>query len=71
MALDLTKLLEVLSTFPLQNAGTVARGIQKATGRGQLNNLGRGWSKSVMERMGFVVTKDTKPAEMFPRIRKN
>ena len=68
MALDLTKLLEV-STVPHYRAD--ACGIQKATGSGQLNNLGRGWSKSVMERMGFVVTKDTKPAEMFPRIRKS
>ena len=40
-----------------------ARGIQTATGSGQLNELGRGWSKSSMERMGFVMTKDTKTAK--------
>ena len=33
-----------------------ARGIQKSTANRQLNELGRGWSKSVMEHMGFVVT---------------
>ena len=43
-----------------------ARGIQKATGNGQLNELGRGWSKSSTEHMGFVVTKDTKKANMLP-----
>ena len=43
-----------------------ARGIHKATGSGQLNGLGRGWSKSFMERMGFVMTNDTKPAKMLP-----
>ena len=43
-----------------------ARGIQKATGNGQLNELGRGWSKSSTEHMGFVMTKDTKKANMLP-----
>ena len=43
-----------------------ARGIQKATGSGQLNELGRGWSKSFMERMGFGMTKDTKTAKKLP-----
>ena len=33
-----------------------ARGIPKATGSGQLHELGRGWSKSFMEHMGFVMT---------------
>ena len=36
-----------------------ARGIQNATGSGHLNELGRGWSKSFMEHMGFVMTKDS------------
>ena len=36
-----------------------ARGIQKATGSGQLSELGRGWSKSFMEHMDFVMTKDS------------
>ena len=36
-----------------------ARGIQKSTGSGQLNELGRGWSKSFMEHMGFVMAKDS------------
>ena len=42
------------------------RGIQKATGRGQLNELGRGWSKSFMEHMGFEMTNDTQTAKMLP-----
>ena len=48
-----------------------ARGTQKATGSGQLNVLGRGWSKSLMERMGFVMTKDTKTDKTLPQIRKS
>ena len=36
-----------------------ARDIQKATGNWQLHDLGRGWSKSVMERMGFIMRKAT------------
>ena len=43
----------------------IARGIQKATGSGQVNELGRGWSKSFMERMG-TMGKDTQMAKMFP-----
>ena len=35
-------------------------------GAGQLNELVSGWSKSFMERMGFVMTKDTKTAKMLP-----
>ena len=38
----------------------------KATESGQLNELGRGWSKSSTEHMGFVMTKDTKKAKMLP-----
>ena len=36
-----------------------ARGIHKSTASGQLNEIGRGWSKSFMEHMGFVVEKDS------------
>ena len=36
-----------------------ARGIQKSTDSGKLNELGRSWSKSFMEHVGFVMTKDT------------
>ena len=60
----LTKLLEVLSTVPLLLRMHVAS--TKPRGSGQLNELGRGWSKSLMERMGFVMTKDTKAAKMLP-----
>ena len=38
----------------------------RGAGSGQLNEFGRGWSKSCMERMGFVMTKDTKAAKMLP-----
>ena len=31
------------------------------------NELGRGWSKSFIEHMGFVMTKDTKKAKMLPQ----
>ena len=40
-----------------------ARGIQKAMGSGQLNEFGRGWSKSFMERNGFVMRKAMKTAK--------
>ena len=40
--------------------------MQKSTGSGQLNELGRGWSKSFMEHTDFVMTKDTKTAKMLP-----
>ena len=43
-----------------------ARGIQKATGSGQLHELGRSWSKSFMECMGFVMRKATKTAKKLP-----
>ena len=36
-----------------------ARDIQKSTGSGHRNELERGWSKSFMERMCFVMTKDS------------
>ena len=52
----------VNSAIALTDAG----GIQKATGSGQLNELGRGWSKSSMERIDFVLTKGTKAAKMLP-----
>ena len=52
-------MLEVLSTIAL----AAARGIQKATGSGQLHQLGRGWSKSFMEHMGFVMRKSTEIAK--------
>ena len=59
----LTKLLRcVNSVIALADA----RGIQKATGSGQLNELGRGWSKMLMERMGFVMTNYTKTAKTLP-----
>ena len=32
-----------------------------------MNEHGRGWSKSFMERMVFVMTKDTKAAKMLPQ----
>ena len=35
-------------------------------GAGQMNDLGRGWSKSFMEHMGFVMTKATKTAKKLP-----
>ena len=34
---------------------------------GQLHELGRGWAKSFMQRMGFVVRKATKTAKKLPR----
>ena len=43
-----------------------ARGIQKTTGSGELHELGRGWSKSFMERMGFVTRKAKKTAKKLP-----
>ena len=36
---------------------------QKATGGGQLHELGRGWAKSFMQRMGFVMRKAAKTAK--------
>ena len=36
-------------------ARAAACGIHKSTGSGQLNELGRGWSKSFMEHTGFVM----------------
>ena len=42
-------------------------GILKATGRGgQLHELGRGWAKYFMQRIGFVMRKTTKTAKKFP-----
>ena len=43
-----------------------ACGIQKATGGGQLHELGRGWAKSFMQRMGFMMRKATKTAKKLP-----
>ena len=43
-----------------------ARGIQKDTGGGQLHELGRGWAKSFMQRMGFVIRKATKTGKKLP-----
>ena len=40
--------------------------IQKATASGQLNEHGRGWSRSFMEHMGYVMTKATKTAKELP-----
>ena len=40
-----------------------AHGIHNATGSGQLNELGRGWSKSFMESMGFVMRNAMKTAK--------
>ena len=54
----LTKLLKVLSTVSII-ALAAARGIQKSTGSGQLNELGRGWSKSFMEHISFAMTKNS------------
>ena len=34
--------------------------------RGQLHELGRGWVKSFMQRMGFVMRKATKTAKKLP-----
>ena len=42
-------------------------GIQKATG----DTLGRGWAKSFMQRMGFVMRKATKTAKKLPHIRRS
>ena len=44
----------------------IARGIQKATGIGHLHELGRGWSKSLMERTGFVMRTATKKDNTLP-----
>ena len=39
----------------------------KSRGRGgQLHELGRGWAKSFMQRMGFVMGKATKTAKKLP-----
>ena len=45
-------------------------GILKATGGGggQLHELGRGWAKSFMQRIGFVMRKTTKTAKKLPPI---
>ena len=40
--------------------------IQKAKGSGQLHELGRGWSKSFMEHMCFVMRKATKTDKKLP-----
>ena len=46
-------------------------GILKATGGGgQLHELGRGWAKSFMQGIGFVVRKTTKTAKKLPQIRR-
>ena len=52
----LTKLRDACGVVNSAIALAAARGIQNATGSGQLNlELGRGWSKSIMERIGFVM----------------
>ena len=53
----LTKLLEGEGVVNTAIALAAARGIQKATRSGKLRKLGRGRSKSFMERMGFVMRK--------------
>ena len=62
----LTKLLQLCGVVNSATTLAAARGIQKATGSGQLHYLGRGWSKSVMERMGFIMRKATRTAKKMP-----
>ena len=62
-------MLVVLSTVPLLWRQHVeSRKPRRAAERerGQLNELGRGWSKSFKERTGFMVRKATKTAKKFP-----
>ena len=58
----LTKLLGVLSTVPLLWRLHVA----SRKPRGGLYELGRGWAKSFMHRIGFVIRKVTKTAKKLP-----
>ena len=62
----LTKLRDAGGVVNSAIAVAAARGIQKATGSGQLNELGRGWAKSFMTRMGFVMRKATNTAKKLP-----
>ena len=58
----LTNLLGLLSTVPLLWRLHVA----SSKPCGKLHELGRGWSKSFMERIGFVMRKATKTAKKLP-----
>ena len=64
--INLTKLRDACGVVNSVIAVAAARDIQKATGSGQLNELGRGWAKSFMERMGFVMRKATKTSKKLP-----
>ena len=63
------KSLGVLTFVNSAIALAAARGILKATGGGgQLHELGRGWAKSFMQCMGFVMRNTTKTAKKLPPI---
>ena len=54
----MTKFRDASGVVNSVNALAAASGTQKATGSGQLREIGRGWSNVFVERKGFVVRKE-------------